>query len=333
MDFAGFDAVLLLNVRELGEAEVTRLRAFVEAGGGLFMSLGDQVDADTFNARLGQLSPRPLRLIKTAVPPGSDERERRAARLASVDLAHPALDVFAGQEGEGLLTAHFFRYFLLEAGPEGARGQTLASFDDGAPALIARELGKGRVLLFTSTVDRAWTDLPIRTGFLPLMQRLTSFLARALEVAPGGGARRVGEVQPFPLPLAGEVRAVEVPGGEVLPVAEASATEGASARHFTETRAPGLYAARGGQGEDGDPARRLPRFDFAVNVDPSESDLARHEVAELRAWFGGGSGSASVTRRTVDGGSDAGEADWPLASLLLIAALACFTAECLLLRR
>ncbi|HEX4934029.1 MAG TPA: hypothetical protein VFV33_12660, partial [Gemmatimonadaceae bacterium] len=59
--------------------------------------------------------------------------------------------------------------------------QVLASFDDGAPALVEGRRGKGRVLLFTASADRDWTDWPIRTSFLPAMQRFAGFLAGSLE--------------------------------------------------------------------------------------------------------------------------------------------------------
>ncbi len=320
--FAAFDVVLLLNVRELSQAQVASLAAFVEAGGGLFIGLGDQIDADLFNERFGALLPRQLRLLKTAVRSPAQQRERRAARLSTLDLAHPALEPFVADAGESLLSAHFSRYFLLEA--EGrADSRTLASFDDGAPALVERKLGKGRVMLFTSALDRAWSDLPIRAGFLPLMQRLMGFLSRTLEVAHGE-ALRVGEVKAFQMPFARSLREVVSPDGEHFALevpAEASAGQ-----RFAATGTPGIYAVSGmKQGT----RARLPHFDFAVNVDPAEGDLTRLEVDAFRAWFG----KESVTRRTSEGGTDAGGARWPLWSLLLAAALLSFIAESLLLRR
>src|SRR5262249_14190055 len=52
-------------------------------------------------------------------------------------------------------------------------------FPEGAPALIESRLGEGRVLLWASTVDRDWTNLPIQPVFLPLVQQATRYLARA----------------------------------------------------------------------------------------------------------------------------------------------------------
>ena len=59
--------------------------------------------------------------------------------------------------------------------------QVLATFEDDAPALAAARRGNGRVLLFTSTADRDWSDFAIRTSFLPLMQRFSAYLTGSLE--------------------------------------------------------------------------------------------------------------------------------------------------------
>lgn len=320
-EFTDHDIVLLLNVRALSQAQVAALTDFVEKGGGLFISLGDQIDADLFNDQFGALIPRQLRLVKTAVRHKAQGQERRAARLASLDLSHPALEPFAADAGESLMAAHFFTYFLLESnGP--ASGRTLASFDDGAPALIERKLSSGRVLLFTSTLDRAWNDLPIRTGFLPLMQRLMGFLSRTLEMTRSESLL-IGELKAFPMPFASRLREVTSPDGERFAF---EAPLDHSGQRFAATNTPGIYAVSGlKQGE----LTRLPLFDFAVNVDPAEGDLARLDVDAFRAWFG----EKSVTRRTAQGDTDARGEGWPLWSLLLTCALLCFIAESLLLRR
>ena len=46
------------------------------------------------------------------------------------------------------------------------------------PCIWQASIGAGRTLLFTSTLDRDWNDLPIHPGFLPLMQQTVRHLAR-----------------------------------------------------------------------------------------------------------------------------------------------------------
>ena len=48
----------------------------------------------------------------------------------------------------------------------------LARFDGGAPALLERRVGSGRVLLWASTLDLSWSDLPLKPVFLPFVHRV-----------------------------------------------------------------------------------------------------------------------------------------------------------------
>ena len=64
-DLSKVDVVFLLNVRSLG-AKAAELARFVEQGGGLFVSVGDQVDPEVYQRELGALLPMPLHVEKTA---------------------------------------------------------------------------------------------------------------------------------------------------------------------------------------------------------------------------------------------------------------------------
>ena len=63
--------------------------------------------------------------------------------------------------------------------------QILARFDDGAPALVERRVGNGRVLMWTSSLDLQWTDLPLKSIFLPFVHRMATTLAAYRESPPG----------------------------------------------------------------------------------------------------------------------------------------------------
>jgi hypothetical protein len=169
VDLRGYDVVLLLNVRGVGKRGPD-LEAFVQGGGGLFLSMGDQVDPDALNRELGGVLPLQLHLVKTA-----------ATRLSRIEETHPALAVFTGEAREGLSGARFSRYMLTRPAGRGEPPAVLAAFEDGAPALVEGRRGKGRVLLYTSTVDREWTDWPLRTSFLPAMQRFAGWLSGELD--------------------------------------------------------------------------------------------------------------------------------------------------------
>jgi hypothetical protein len=324
-DLSQVDVVFLLNVRSVG-TRGDELRRFVEAGGGLFAAVGDQVDVDAWARELGALLPMTLNVEKTAAERGAPGAEARAARFGDLDLAHPALAIFsAGEAREGLLGVRTFRYLTVNPAGRGGGAHVIASFDDGSPALVEARRGKGRVLLFTSTADRDWCDWPIRTSFLPAMQRFAGYLAGSLE-----------ERRDAPLPV-GEKRLLRPEEGEAL--SALLAPDGRELRGRALERVlersddgtagfrpdqPGLWQVEvtGGNGQ-----RRLePRLAFAASFDPRESDTRRLDPDELTAHLGGES------HAKVEGGAQAAGAgrQVPLWTILLAMGLVAFLLEGLL---
>ncbi len=310
-DFSKYDVLYLVNVPAPEPDVVTRLSRFVEAGGGLFLSMGDHVEVAAYNERLRALLPRPLRDVRTAAERDAPDADAHAERLSQVDTAHPLFSPFTGQAGEGLQSARFFRYVLLEAQGEGS--QVLAAFQDGAPALAVAQRGKGRVALFTSTVDRDWGDLAIRTSFLPLMQRMAAFLAGALEEREELRVK-VGDSLVL-TPPKGESVAEVVGPAEGVPF---HAQEDGSVR-VGPVPVPGAWQVKSAKGET------LSALTFAAVLDGSESDLARVSPEALEAYFG----AETVTQAST--GSERPQV--PLWTWLIAAAALAFFCEGLLLRK
>jgi hypothetical protein len=283
-NLSDYAAIFLANVARPGAEAAAALTRYVEAGGGLFIAVGDRVDADAWNLTMKKVLPQPLGLRRTAAaaPGGSHEGEtvdlRPAERLAPIDRHHPLLGSFAAR-GEGLTSARFFQFMLLAPVPDAPGRTVVLRYENGAPALVEAEVGRGRVLLLTTTVDREWTDLPIRPGFLPLMQEATRLLAGApsgeassalvagqrREIALGPDDRRIDVIKPN-----GQIRSLTPDAG-----ARAGADRRPAARTliFAETDEPGSYRVRPARA-DGTSVDR-PDESFVVNIDTRESDPAR----------------------------------------------------------
>jgi hypothetical protein len=277
---SGYAAVFLANVGRPSAELCDALTRYVEGGGGLFVSVGDRVDADVWNARLKTILPQPLGLKRTAAatPGGAAEGEtvdlRPAERLAPIDRRHPLLSSFPAK-GDGLASARFFQFMLLAPVPDAPGRSVVLRYENGAPALVSGEVGRGRVLLLTTTVDREWTDLPIRPGFLPLVQEAARYLAGA-PASDSVSALNVGQRRE--ITVGSEDRRVEVvkPGGQsrwLTPEPRAPESHSRRTVMFTETDEPGLYGVRASR-TDGTVIERRDES-FVVNVDPAESDPAR----------------------------------------------------------
>ncbi|HZL20619.1 MAG TPA: BatA domain-containing protein [Polyangia bacterium] len=278
-DLPSYGTIFLANLNRPSPAFAAALIHYVESGGGLFISVGDRIDADAWNQELRPILPQPLGLKRTAsaLPGTHAEGEtvdlRPAERLAPIDRRHPLLSAFPAQ-GDGLSSARFFQFMLLTPLPDAPGRREVLRYESGAPALVEAQVGRGRVLLLTTTIDREWTDLPIRPGFLPLVQEAARYLAG---VPSGEATSAIAVGQMREIGLDADDRRIEVirPNGESRWLSPASHAGELRARRlvvFTETDEPGFYRVRAARA-DGTLSER-PDAAFVVNLDPRESDPA-----------------------------------------------------------
>lgn len=152
--------IALLSTHGLDRRAGDMLRAYLAAGGGLFVAASADVDPTVLSTLLQwqpQLTPRDV---------------RRARVLAATDLRHPVFrpfDAVAANFGQVL----FDRAWSVDAG---AGWRVAAQFTDGSPALIERIQSGGRLMLFASDVDRRWNDFPLHPTFVPFTQEIARYL-------------------------------------------------------------------------------------------------------------------------------------------------------------
>ena len=190
-----YSVIVLCNVEALSPQVRQGLHQFVIDGGGLIFFAGHQVDATRYNT-LFYGSDTPLLPVALGEPvqqpedapvtlqvadPGS-ELAPDSIRGPGQALRHEALAVFSGDAAEMLTRSRFYRYFSV-AKDEAGEADVLLSYADGRPFLLERALGRGRVLLFTSTADRDWTDLPTRIAYVPLVHSLVGYAAQLSKAA------------------------------------------------------------------------------------------------------------------------------------------------------
>jgi hypothetical protein len=286
-DFAG-RSLVLFNDSDLPAGELgRRLVEYVENGGGLIVALGDRGaprDRPSYAAHL---------LPATADAP-IDRTIDRGGTLGYIDRSHPVFEVFSAPRSGDFTTPRFFRYRSITPGPQ---DEQLARFDDGHVALLERKVGRGRVLVWASTFDGIWNDLPLQPVFLPVAHQLAKYAAAYADERPWSV---VGQVADLPSIFHDSTAASEA-GGQAEYVAVAPSGErlrfSGAARPSVELSEQGFYELlRAG-------TRAEPRV-VAVNVDLAESDLAAVEPQLLAG--------ATVARAGADSASRAAEAATPV---------------------
>ena len=252
-----------------------RLRTFVEQGGGLVVVLGQNSTPSSFTGVAADLLPG---AVGAVVDRGTD----RSASLTSLEYAHPIFELFSGPRSGDFSAARFYRYRPLQL--TSAAG-VLARYDDGAPAVIEKPLGAGKVVVMTSTTDLFWNDLAVQPVFLPFVHQMARYTASYADVRPwfiagqimevGRTARQFGENGDGPSSAARPGDAAdyvaESPSGETI--RPTAADDG----YLLELEEQGFYSLR----RVG--AARGTSRTVAVNLDMAESDLSRLDPQELVA--------------------------------------------------
>ncbi|HWO26192.1 MAG TPA: BatA domain-containing protein [Kofleriaceae bacterium] len=287
------DVVVLANVAALPPERAAVLGQWVRRGGGILVAPGDRVDPAAYDKTMLPLLPQSLRdPIDTAWGATPQDRDSRALRLVKWEADHSIFAPFSTTAPE-LANAKFHKIVLLGPTTDTADRKVLARFTNGAAAMVEASIGAGRTILYTSTLDRDWNDLPIHPGFLPLVQQTVRHLARK-HAQLAVSDHLVGGSVALPTP---DLKKLQIQGPDgTSAIFEGDRITGRTSVRFTRTDRPGVYRVLGT-----DPSNvTRPRDDlaFVVNVDPRGSDLTPAPASALPAsGRGGGSGPADDQRR------------------------------------
>jgi hypothetical protein len=298
--------VILNDSGTLSSALGDSIRRFVVAGGQLIISTGPRTDANSFNGSLHGIAPATLGDAVQTKPGDS-------VALTDVKFDHPIFEVF--RESGRLAAARVFGYFRNEPSPNAA---VIARYEDGSAALIEANAGKGRVLLFTSSLGPSWNDLSLTPLYLPFVHQMVRYTA----IREEGSWYALGQTFRVAKESNGRPPAVDSPNGARL--TENRLTPDGDL--LVTGRQPGFYRLR-----------YSARPDFAaVDLDSAEGDFTKLDFAAFMTGVsGGGSGkgnadSRETVRRFTNEETEARQKVWwPL----LFVALLLLLAESLLAQR
>jgi hypothetical protein len=241
-----YSFVVVTDVGLLDAAQAAAVQDYVEGGGRALLAMGSRSSGLTTLPVTGQT-------LRTNPQMG----ERTSVSIGEVDTTHPAL-----RGVNELRAANFNRAVNVETAEA---DRVLLRLADGTPLLTERAVGSGRVLLFTSSLDREWNDLPVQPSFVPLMAGIANHLL--------GGAGFTSEAE---LGSTLAPRALGFTGAQIFdPRGEAALELGAGSEDVLLDQV-GFYEVVGGGTSEL----------VAVNFDARESDLAKVDTATLERWTG-----------------------------------------------
>jgi hypothetical protein len=288
------DLVVLGNVATLTPPQAQRLRRLVESGVGLMIFVGDQVDPDNYNQVLGrdgiELMPAQLQSINDQPVNGFILESNSPSPLDAMRQLNPSVL-------ERIRTNKYYQLQLPSENTPGVRVLARWNDADSSPAAVEKIVGRGRVLLWTVTANKAWGDWPTQPSYVLAMREGGKAIVRPSglrDITAGEAIRRTiaADVQvrkptidvpdaTEPLPLAIEAdRSTKSTNSKSLQT-DSDAQPAGRMLSYTDTRRAGLYRLNW-EAEPGGAENDL----FAVNPDLREGDLTSISADDLRSLWG-----------------------------------------------
>jgi uncharacterized membrane protein len=283
-DLADYDSLVLCNLERWPLERQEELERFVKRGGGLAVFLGDRMNLEAYDQALYRggkgLLPAKLEAIQTV------ESEDKRPNLAPPPEDHALTRVFAGERNPFLSRVRARRWSSLVKNDErDSTSQVVLRLTDASatPFVIEKPFGRGRVILFNTTADNAWSNFPKNISWPVVAQELVRLLAPS---ATRGLNLRCGEPLQRLIDQARDMPRVQVkiPGQRRARDVYAEQLEDKSGLRVTldDTRLAGIYALTL-TSLKGESRKEL----LAVNVDPGEGDLTRALPEQVKAGLEG----------------------------------------------
>jgi len=252
------DIVIFNDVPRLADAVRDRMVQARKAGQGQLVILGPNSELNWWGSVEG-FPAKPVRKVDVSTA----ERGKSVIYLTSYDKNHGIFKPLQSTSRLGLNTAQFRNYVELQPNEGSA---AIARFDNGQPALVEGSLQNRGLLVFASTLDNTWNDLPLKPSFVLFLHQSARYLTGYNSVKSW---YTLGEGIPIIGALEGGVARVVDPGGTQESLGELKSGE----QRYYSPSMPGFYELRVGRD-----ARLL-----AVNPPASEGNLEAMVPEDLLA--------------------------------------------------
>ena len=179
-------AVVFVSTRGLERRARELVSEYVNAGGGVIVAAGPDIDGEVIGDVLGGTR------LRVTMPADTRPAPRT---LAPADVRHPIFQRF-GANAATLGLVQFQRVSRVA----GDGCQTLARFTSGEAALVDCTSGEGRALVLASDLNNGWNNFPLHATFVPFVHEAVRYVA---SVRPRAVEYVIGDVPPGVQPRPG----------------------------------------------------------------------------------------------------------------------------------
>jgi hypothetical protein len=275
------DLVVLANVASIPSSRAVNLERMVRSGVGLMIFPGDQIDPAEYNEAMHRGGEGVLPALLEELS------DQTVSGLVVEEHDDSPLDVLSQLAPGQLDRIHARRIMTFDPSIQDAKtARILARWNDEAasPAIVENRCGRGRVVYWSVTADKQWSDWPVNATYVLAVRECAKTISRRAATDPHVTAGQ---------PISHVVESAKRPRKfrVISPTGKPGQTgqierkgESAYVLHHRDTRTAGFYALSWSFDEaSADSEIHL----YAANPQESESDPARIEPTSIRDWMSG----------------------------------------------
>ncbi|MDR2439107.1 MAG: BatA domain-containing protein [Planctomycetaceae bacterium] len=272
-----YAAVIAVNLPVPEHDTAERLVQYIERGGHLIWTSGDNIFAEDYNRLNDEMNGKllPLPILSQQAPEVDSGKD--TWNIDSMDGNYPA---FRNLVNPRDIFTRVLVYRRIPFDISQNSVPILASLDDGMPLLVQRRVGNGSVTFLGTGVHVSWTNLPIRPIFVPMINQLIFQLAGIEQTRLQTIA---GQPLTFMFKKEEHPKSVEIipPSGEVLrrELKQGTNSEINITFVFEDTNQVGVYTLRPLE------TARPIQIPFSVNIDSDELDSAGLTEEDCKTLF------------------------------------------------
>lgn len=242
-----YQSIGLFNPTKMNSLDWSRIAYYVKSGGGLFISLNQELQESQWTNILGigfDAGGKSIRLNPSSF-----------VSVEQVNYENPVMEIF---KEISLTTPRFYSYWVLNKYPQ---SQVLAYFSSGNPFLI-QAYNQKIILAFTS-FDESSTDFMYKATFMPLVHRIFTYLSSPIIA----NNYYINDTIVLSVPAQNPLK-IRTPSGEYLQTPHSQ--NSGFVITLNDTKQQGFY-------EIGDNV-------FSVNINQDEGNLTKISRAELKKY-------------------------------------------------
>jgi len=282
--FSKYAFVVLSDINAMPSTLESSLRSYVNGGGSLFVALGPA------SAALPHVP------VSGEAIQGSSYASRDGDRfqtVANADAEHPSL-----RRANKLDGVQFYQTIKVDPG----QSRVVARLTNQMPLLIEKQVGEGRVMVLTSTLDNISNDFPLHASFVPFVEETARYLGGQQERSTNVAVDSYLELRSAK-DQGASVDVIDPDGKHPLSLKDAS-----TAQTYRVDR-EGFYEIHRANGR---------QEMVAVHADRRESDLAQMPQETLDLWRNTGKGVEAATTAGDSGDHARPWSLWRYALLLVL---------------